>query len=290
MILVIDAHGNILNTIPDRVYQGSNLANELVLVGVIPQSAQVEIRFSLPNGLSFNPQLTTRGVMPFNGIDQYYWSYSVPIELTEYTGNVVFQFFIYNGTQVIATGTGGFTVERGARKPLPSTPAPDIYQQILQELEKVQSSVDGASEIAEEALSVAQQAEKKAEEALVASKPIEPATADKLGGIKVGESLSIMSDGTLSVDITSEQSPIRIALDGKVPKQLDILQKVVALDIDTVEKRQQGSLYIDVNGTPKYITLEQVKDLNTKILNVDSLDDTRISSLSDGDYVFLKKE
>ena len=99
-----------------------------------------------------------------------------------------------------------------------------------------------------------------------------------------------MSDGTLSVDITSEQSPIRIALDGKVPKQLDILQKVVALDIDTVEKRQQGSLYIDVNGTPKYITLEQVKDLNTKILNVDSLDDTRISSLSDGDYVFLKKE
>lgn len=122
------------------------------------------------------------------------------------------------------------------------------------------------------------------------AKPIEPATADKLGGIKVGESLSIMSDGTLSVDITSEQSPIRIALDGKVPKQLDILQKVVALDIDTVEKRQQGSLYIDVNGTPKYITLEQVKDLNTKILNVDSLDDTRISSLSDGDYVFLKKE
>lgn len=48
MILVIDAKGNILNTIPDRIYQGSNLANELVLVGVIPSSAQIEIRFSLP--------------------------------------------------------------------------------------------------------------------------------------------------------------------------------------------------------------------------------------------------
>ena len=283
MILVIDAKGNILNTIPDRIYQGSNLANELVLVGVIPSSAQIEIRFSLPNGLSYMPQLTTRGVASFDGKEQYYWAYSVPVELTEYVGNVVFQFFIYNGTQIIATGAGGFTVEKGTKNPLPTTPAPDIYQQILEELAKVQASVDDASKTAEEALN-------KAEEALEASKELEPATEEKLGGIKVGESLSILNDGTLSVDITNGQSPLKIALDGMVPRQLNVLQHGVALDIDTSEKRQTGRIYIDVNGTPKYLTLEQVKDLNTKILNVDSLSDTRISSLSDGDYVFLRKE
>lgn len=124
----------------------------------------------------------------------------------------------------------------------------------------------------------------------VATKDLEPATESKLGGIKVGESLSILEDGTLSVDITSGQSPLKIALDGMVPRQLNILQHGVALDIDTSEKRQTGRIYIDMNGSPKYLTLEQVKDLNTKILNVDSLSDTRISSLSYGDYVFLRKE
>lgn len=126
--------------------------------------------------------------------------------------------------------------------------------------------------------------------AAAVSKGLEPATEEKLGGIKVGESLSILKDGTLSVDITSGQSPLKIALDGMVPRQLNILQHGMALDIDTSEKRQTGRIYIDMNGSPKYLTLEQVKDLNTKILNVDSLSDTRISSLSDGDYVFLRKE
>lgn len=166
MVIVIDASGNILNTIPERVYQGSNLANDIVLVGVIPVQSEITIAFTLPNGVKYEPQLTTRGVAAFDGKDQYYWRYGIPAAITEYAGKIIFQFYVYNGTQIVATGSGGFFVEPGVPGILPATPTADIYQQILQELAKVQGTSDNALLVAQQAKEIAEGVDGKATEAM----------------------------------------------------------------------------------------------------------------------------
>ena len=166
MVIVINAAGDILNTIPERVYQGSNLANDIVLVGVIPSQCEVTIGFRLPNGIEYEPQLTTRGVASFDGKEQYYWRYEIPAALTELSGKVVFDLYLYNGAQIIATGAGGFFVERGVPNILPAEPTPDIYQQILQELSKVQGTSGDALLTAQQAKENAEGIDGKATEAL----------------------------------------------------------------------------------------------------------------------------
>lgn len=169
MVIVIDADGNILNTIPERVYQGSNLANDILLVGVIPVQSEITIAFTLPNGVEYEPQLTTRGVAAFDGKDQYYWRYAIPAALTEYAGKIICQFYVYNGEQIVATGSGGFIVEPGAPGILPATPTADIYQQILQELAKVQGTSNDALLIAQQAKEIAEGVDGKATEAMESS-------------------------------------------------------------------------------------------------------------------------
>lgn len=115
------------------------------------------------------------------------------------------------------------------------------------------------------------------------------ATIERVGCIKVGESLSVLKDGTLSVDITNN-TPLKIELDSKVPKALDILSHVDSISISTPAQRKAGLLYINLNGEAGNVTLEQIKELNSKLLYVDSLSDSQIESLSKGDYILLNKE
>lgn len=81
-----------------------------------------------------------------------------------------------------------------------------------------------------------------------------------------------------------------IKLDTKVPKELSILSKISNDGKDTVEARENAKIYVEVGDTPSYATLEQIKELNTKTVFVDELDDTKIHKLSDEDIVMLRKE
>lgn len=81
-----------------------------------------------------------------------------------------------------------------------------------------------------------------------------------------------------------------IKLDTKVPKELSILSKISNDAKDTVEARENAKIYVEVGDTPSYATLEQIKELNTKTVFVDELDDTKIHKLSDEDIVMLRKE
>lgn len=203
MVIVIDAGGNILNTIPERVYQGSNLANDIVLVGVIPVQSEITIAFTLPNGVEYEPQLTTRGVASFDGKDQYYWRYVIPAVITEYAGKVTFDFYVYNGSQIVATGAGGFLVERGVPGILPATPTADIYQQILQELAKVQGTSGDALLVAQQAKEIAEGVDGKATEALEnsaeAAASAEKSAADAEAAKEAAESISGTAQQALTV-------------------------------------------------------------------------------------------
>ena len=100
---------------------------------------------------------------------------------------------------------------------------------------------------------------------------------------------------TPTIEIThlwhlGKMKEFEIALDTKVPKALSILPKVTPEDVSSVEEREKAKIYVQAGDTPSYATLEQLKELNTKTVFVDELDDTKIHKLSDEDIVMLRKE
>ena len=52
MVFIIDGKGNMLNAVPERVYQGSNLANGIILAGPIPSFTEVTLSAVSPNGIN----------------------------------------------------------------------------------------------------------------------------------------------------------------------------------------------------------------------------------------------
>lgn len=80
-----------------------------------------------------------------------------------------------------------------------------------------------------------------------------------------------------------------IELDAKVPKILSILPQIQTETLSSVKTRDGSRIYVEVSGEPSYISLEQVKNLSTKTVFVDDLDDVKIQKLSNEDIVMLKR-
>lgn len=146
MIFIINAQGDIINTVPESVYQGSNNANTIVLAGPISPYTSVTAAFELPFNLTTKEMVMTPGGK-FNGTkdleeDWYYWTLSVPDTVTAYAGKVKVQFKCYNNSQQVNTANGGFIVQPGVAPELPPEPTDDIYQQILAALALKQPIAD----------------------------------------------------------------------------------------------------------------------------------------------------
>lgn len=147
MIFIINAQGDIINTVPESVYQGSNNANTLVLAGPISPYTSVTAAFELPFNLTTTEMVMTPGGK-FNGPedleeDWYYWTLSVPDTVTAYAGKVQVQFKCYNSSQLVATALGGFIVQPGVAPEEPPEPSSDdFYQQILDALALKQPIAD----------------------------------------------------------------------------------------------------------------------------------------------------
>lgn len=103
--------------------------------------------------------------------------------------------------------------------------------------------------------------------------------------LKTDETLSILDDGTLVVNKDVVNEPISILVEQKVPKVLSILEQVVEAEIDTTSEREEARLYVDLNGNSKQISLEQIKQLSTKLICVNELGTSEENKLSDGDFI-----
>lgn len=53
--------------------------------------------------------------------------------------------------------------------------------------------------------------------------------------------------------------------------------------------REAANIYIDDSGVSKKISLQQIKNMSTKILSTNSLQDSEINNLDTNDYVFKKE-
>lgn len=142
MVIITDANGNIQTpTIPENVYQGSNLANEIVFLAPLPQSNQVSIVFNLPNGMVTEQKYMT----PYTSVPSEYnlnaWVFKLTQDITLYYGQVTFQIRVYNADSIVTTCSGSFTVSKGV-VPLPSsTPSSSTFEEILTYLSTLSGDV-----------------------------------------------------------------------------------------------------------------------------------------------------
>lgn len=153
MIFLCNSKGTITSGVPDNVYQGSNFANEIILVAPFPAGNQVTAAFILPNGTYTTEQLMTyfdlgESYEDEDGLILNAWRVLIGSDITSYSGTAQVQFRIYSGSYTakqnpfIASYTTNFTISQGVPVVLPSTPASTIYQQILNNLAIVSSKTN----------------------------------------------------------------------------------------------------------------------------------------------------
>ena len=103
---------------------------------------------------------------------------------------------------------------------------------------------------------------------------------------------TIPTDRTLSLAIDNLSltvNKLSLAVDDKVPKSLSILPKIEDSQIETSGAREMVKVFVDSNGVSYYATLEQIKQLNTKTVFVNSLTDNKIKMLSNDDIILLEE-
>ena len=123
----------------------------------------------------------------------------------------------------------------------------------------------------------------------IALPPVYIATAEQLGGIIVGETLQVDFRGVLNVseEITNKIAYTYAQLSTFVPKQLAGYRQITEAD-NTPTFRTNAYTYIN-NGVNGYrMSLQAIKNLNTKIMSVDSISDADFNKLSVGDFIYSK--
>ncbi len=95
MIIIANADGSLPSVKPSSVYQGSNLANEIVFIGEFANGSTVTVAYQLPNGA-----YTEESYLNFlENIDNKYnvWIGKINGVVTEKSGLVTAQIFVYPG-------------------------------------------------------------------------------------------------------------------------------------------------------------------------------------------------
>lgn len=153
-----DSSGQLLHVDPERVYQGSAMANTIRFIGAFPLSAQVLVAYQLPNGIWTARQMMTAnetlsGVQDSNGAAYSVWESKIGVlyevqngqtvavpdyRITANYGTVLVQFYVYAGNgesagTKLATASSSFLVEKGVPVNIPTTPTYD-YESLLQQI------------------------------------------------------------------------------------------------------------------------------------------------------------
>ena len=124
MIFIFNTNGDLLNTQFEKIYQGSNGANNIYFLAPFPKTNSVTVTYSLPNGettgeilMEVNGEL--KEVIDSNGKAYTVWSAKINKVVTAICGEVVAQFKIITPTQVVTTKSVFFLIERGIGQSLP---------------------------------------------------------------------------------------------------------------------------------------------------------------------------
>lgn len=142
MVTVIQSNGTIIKTQPDRVYQGSNNVNQVVLVGAFAQNLIPQIAFKLPQTGTYTAFdfMTSADIPTGTGLSA--WTYDIPLAVTQEYGQVDFQIQVedINGN-IVASGLCSFEVERGVPPDTSSIPDLEPLETIKQIIQSIQGDI-----------------------------------------------------------------------------------------------------------------------------------------------------
>ena len=99
----------------------------------------------------------------------------------------------------------------------------------------------------------------------------------------------VVVGGKWEVAISPVKNELSLAINNLVPKTLSVLPQINNDQFETSNQREMVRVYVDANGVSYYASLEQLKQLNTKTVCVDTVTDEKIKTLSDGDIILLKE-
>ena len=145
MVTFIQANGTIIKTQPDRVYQGSVNASQVILVGAVAQNLIPQIAFKLPQtgvwtAFDF---MTTANIPTGSGFSA--WTYDIPLAVTQNYGQVEFQIQVEDiNNNIVASGLCSFEVERGVPPDTGSIPDLEPLETIKQIIQSIQGDIANA--------------------------------------------------------------------------------------------------------------------------------------------------
>ena len=151
MIFLSDIQGTITAIVPDKIYQGSSNAKELILIAPFPRTSAVSVAIRLPNGQlltpfmadsykmsqlpDFSPALFDKDGNAYNA-----WRMQLDAPVTQYGGNVSVQFIIAAGNGVIESSSES-TVNIGKGTPYLMPQNVSEWSQVLQSIQQYYSNM-----------------------------------------------------------------------------------------------------------------------------------------------------
>lgn len=144
MIITAKADGTLIKTVPDRVYQGSNNADTIIVIAPIIQTAVMNIRFKLPqiNEYTENFLMTPANQSIYADLGVSVWAYPITSVLTQYYGTVQAQFSATVNGAIVSSGQFTFDVEKGVEVVLPDPEEPNhTYGDIYNYLENMSTKI-----------------------------------------------------------------------------------------------------------------------------------------------------
>lgn len=151
MLLFYNSNGDLLKSVLEPVYQGSNRANEIYLVAPISANNTIWATYTLPNGEVGNPRLMVitqaPETIPDNAFGSFrVWHLLLDNNITEYIGDVKMSFFASNNLSQDETNITFeeifIPIKKGSSISLPSGALPsDSFKEILNYLGEIQSSI-----------------------------------------------------------------------------------------------------------------------------------------------------
>ena len=107
MVFIFDANGNLCNSIPENVYEGSNEANTIVVLAPWTAGTQVYMSYQLPNSLYSEPVLMTEfDTLPLpEDLKANAWSIDIDDVITQSSGRVNFQFFAVTAGKILPSAS-----------------------------------------------------------------------------------------------------------------------------------------------------------------------------------------
>lgn len=151
MIFFFKADGTLIKSAPETVYQGSAEAGKVYVVAPLNANMLVDVYYELPNGERWGAYLLENNGTVINNeelLDGWaLWSTTLESVITQYAGTLKAQFGFYQSSgntdkvPLITSQGVTITIAKGVVRDLPSAPAANVYEQIVNAISTIQQNI-----------------------------------------------------------------------------------------------------------------------------------------------------